>query len=294
VRLAAALFASLLAVLAAATPATAETVGGSDDHVVVVNGDVTVERGQVVEGVYIVDGDATIAGRVDGDVVLVAGDATVSGRIDGNLITVAGQASLLPQASVGGDLAYGDEQPRIASGATVEGDIDKQGWTDFGLLPVIGFFVLWLAVGISAAILGVLLLLLAPRAADAAFEQARTRFWTATGIGALVFIAVPIAIFVAAITLVGLPLAIALGLAVLPFAAVAYVTAAWALGRAIVKPPRGRILAFLAGLAILRAAALLPVLGLLVGLAAVIVGLGLLAGAITAAREPAAAGAPDS
>ncbi len=104
----------------------------------------------------------------------------------------------------------------------------------------------------------------------------------------------PIAIFVAAITLVGLPLSIGLGLATLPFAAVAYVTAAWALGRVMVKPPRGRILAFLAGLAILRLAALLPALGLLVGLAAVIVGLGLLGGAIAAARQPAAADAPGS
>ena len=62
----------------------------------------------------------------------------------------------------------------------------------------------------------------------------------------------PIAIFVAAITLVGLPLAIGVGLAALPFAAVAYVTAAWALGRVIVRPPGRRILAFLAGLAVLR------------------------------------------
>jgi cytoskeletal protein CcmA (bactofilin family) len=289
-----ALFASLLAALVAAAPAAAATGGEPDEAVVVINGDVTVERGEVVEGVFIVNGDANISGRVDGDVILVAGDASVSGQIDGNLVTFAGRADLLPKAAVSGDLVYGDEQPRIAPTAVVEGDIDKKGWTDFGLLPIIGVIVLWLAVGISAAILGILLILIAPRAADAAFEQAQTRFWTAVGIGAAIFVAVPIAIFVAAITLVGLPLAIALGLAVLPFAAVAYVTAAWALGRKIVKPPRGRILAFLAGLAILRLAALLPVLGLLVGLAAVIVGLGLLGGAITAAREPAAAGARDS
>lgn len=63
-------------------------------------------------------------------------------------------------------------------------------------------------------------------------------------------------------------------------------TSAWTLGRAIVKPPRGRILAFLAGLAILRAVALVPILGVLVWLAAVVVGLGLLGAAIGAARGP--------
>ena len=71
-------------------------------------------------------------------------------------------------------------------------------------------------------------------------------------------------------------------------------TAAWALGRVIVKPPRERILSFLAGLAILRALALVPILGLLVWLAAVIVGLGLIGAAIGAAREPAAAQSPGS
>jgi hypothetical protein len=146
----------------------------------------------------------------------------------------------------------------------------------------------------SAAILGILLLLIAPRAADATFRQVEARFWTAVGIGVAIFIVLPAASFVAAITLFGLPLAFALGLALLPLAGIAYVTAAWALGRAIFKPPRERILAFLAGLAILRGAALVPILGVLVWLGAVIVGLGLLGGAIAAAREPTAVPAQDS
>jgi len=53
-----------------------------------------------------------------------------------------------------------------------------------------------------------------------------------------------------------------------------------------VKEPKGRIWAFLTGLAILRLLALVPVLGFLVGLAAAIFGLGLIGAAIGAAREP--------
>jgi hypothetical protein len=88
------------------------------------------------------------------------------------------------------------------------------------------------------------------------------------------------------VTLVGLPLALAILLALLPLAAVAYVVAAWALGARLVKAPRSRFLAFLAGLAVLRALALVPVLGVLVGLAAGIFGLGLIGAAIGAARGP--------
>lgn len=285
-----------LSVLAAPACAAAAPLAGEadDDAVVVVNGDVAVERGETSKGVFIIDGNARIAGRVDGDVVLVAGDALVAGRVDGDVVTIAGRAHLLPTANVGGDLIYGDERPRVAPAATVAGKTEKEGWSDsLGLFPFIGAIVFWLAVTVSSAVLGILLLLIAPRAADATFAQARSRFWTTVGIGAAIFIALPIVALVAAVTLVGLPLAIGVGLILLPLAAVAYVTAAWALGRIIVKPPRERILSFLAGLAILRVAALVPILGLAVWLGAVIVGLGLIGAAIGAARhEPSAAPAP--
>lgn len=260
-----------------------------------INGNVTIERGELVEGVFIVNGDARIAGRVDGDVAVVAGDVLVSGRIDGNLVTISGRARLLPTARVDGDLTYGDERPQIAPAATVSGSIEEEDWSDsLDFLPFVGALVFWLAVTVSSAVLGILLLLLAPRAADAVFEQARERIGPAIAIGIAVFIVLPLAAFLAAITLLGLPLAFAIGLALLPLAAIAYVTAAWALGRAIVKPPRGRILAFLAGLAILRAVALVPILGILAWLGAVVVGFGLLGAAIAAARRPAAAGVPHS
>ncbi len=290
---------ALAALLLAAAPACAATLSGGagDDAIVVINGDVEVEPGESVDGVFIVSGDARIAGRVDGDVVLAAGDVLIRGHVDGNVVTIAGHARLLRRARVDGDLIYGDERPQVAPRAAVAGEIEKAGWSDsLGLLSFAAAFAFWLAVSISTAILGVLLLLLAPRAADAAIAQARSRFWTAVGIGAGVFVALPFVAFVSAITLVGLPLALGIGLVLLPLAAVAYVTAALALGRVILKPPRNRILSFLVGLAILRAAALLPALGILVWLGAVIVGLGLLAAAITAARSPAADAArvPDS
>lgn len=285
------LVAALLALFVLVQPAEAAPLRGEadDDAVVVINGDVTVAHGELSKGVFIVDGDVHVLGRVDGDVVLIAGDALIRGRVDGDVVTIAGRARLLPKARVRGDLIYGDERPVLAPTARVTGEIEKEDWTDsLGLLPFVGAFVFWLAMSISAAILGIVLLLIAPRAADAAMAQAESRFWTAVGIGAAIFVALPLVAFVVAITLVGLPLAIGLGLALLPLAAVAYATAAWALGRALVKPPRDRIVSFLAGLAILRAAALLPVLGILVWLGAVIVGLGLLGAAIAAARpEPA-------
>jgi hypothetical protein len=284
--------AALLALAALAAPAGAgagSTSGHSGDLVVVISGDVTVPRGETVDGVYLGSGDARIAGRVDGDVVVFSGDVIVSGTIDGDLFTADGMARLLPSAEVTGDLHYGDEHPRIALDARVRGDIGKQGWQPDigGLFAWVGGFVVWLMVSISAFVLGALLLLISPRAADALYARSRERIGPTIAIGIAILIVLPIATVIAAITIVGIPLALGIALALAPFSAVAYCVGAWALGRRILAPPRHRVLAFLAGLAILRAAALVPILGLLVGLAATIVGFGLIGAAIGAAREPA-------
>ncbi|MCW2987129.1 MAG: polymer-forming cytoskeletal protein [Solirubrobacterales bacterium] len=276
--------------MALVTPAVASagsTGAGAEDAIVVLSGDVEVERGETVEGVFIASGDARIAGRVDGDVVLLSGDVVVSGRIDGDLFTAGGEARLLPSAEVTGDVGYGDKHPQVSLDARVHGDVTKQDWPDVG-----GFFswfagvVVWLAASLSLLVLGALLLLIAPRAADALEARSRERAGPLIAIGIAIAIVLPITALVAAITLVGLPLALGIGLSLLPLGAVAYLVSAYALGRRILKPPRHRMLSVLAGLAILRLVALVPLLGALVGLAALIFGLGLIGAAIGAAREP--------
>jgi cytoskeletal protein CcmA (bactofilin family) len=274
----------LLATVAAG--ASAATPGDPADAIVVVSGPVEVPAGEAVEGVFLVDGDAVIGGEVDGDVWVLAGDATVSGRIEGDLVTASGRAELLPGGEVAGDLLYGDEEPTLSPRATVEGEVRKEGWEDVSpALPWIGAFALWLAVSFSSLALGAVLVLIAPRAADAIAAEARARLPLAIAIGLATFLALPIAAVAAAVTLVGLPLGVGILLAMLPLGAIAYVAAAHALGRAILSE-QSPIVAFLVGLAILRAVALVPVLGVLAGLAAVVVGLGLIALAIEAAREP--------
>jgi hypothetical protein len=279
----------LIALGALALPATAGAGARSDhgDTVVVVRGDVTVPRGETVDGVVIASGDVRIVGRSDGDVVVFAGDALVSGRIDGDLVMASGQARLLPSAYVSGDVSYGDERPIVAGDAIVRGEVSGKDWGDsIDFLPFALGFGFWLLMSGSAALLGSLLLLIAPRAADTLYERSQERIGPLIAIGIAVTICLPLAAVVAAVTIVGIALSVAIFLALLPLAAVAYVAAAWALGRRLVKAPKNRFLSFLAGLAILRLLALVPILGGIVSLAAVIFGFGLLGAAIGAARDP--------
>lgn len=282
--------AALLATLALAVPATASaasTAGSDEDPVVVIVGDVSVPRGETVGGVVLASGDARIAGTVDGDVIVFSGDLLLSGRVDGSVFVADGTARLLPSAEVTGDVEYGDERPEISLDARVHGDVAEQEFPDLGgALPWIGWFAFWLAITVSAWVLGALLLLIAPRAADALEARSRERVGPVIAIGVAIFLVLPIVAFLAAITLLGLPLAVAIGLAMLPLWAVAYVASAFALGRRLLGPSRHRMLSFLAGLAVLRLLAFVPVLGWLVGLAAVLFGLGLIGAAIGSARGP--------
>ncbi|MDX6634621.1 MAG: hypothetical protein QOF06_824 [Solirubrobacterales bacterium] len=278
---------SSLAVLALvvvlALPAAA--AANNSEPIVVVYGDVNIGEREGADGIYVAKGDVRLDGGSRDDVVVLSGDATVGGRIEGDLVVLDGLANVLPGAHITGDVRYGDERPIVAGRAIVRGDVVKENWFDSLNVLVIGAFAFWLGIGVSMAILGALLLLVSPRAAEALEARSRERIGPLIAIGIAIAIALPVAGAIAAVTLVGLPLAFVVALSLLPLGAVAYCASAWVLGRRFVKPPRNRILAFLAGLAILRALALVPILGFFVGLAAAIFGLGLIGAAIGAARE---------
>ena len=275
---------ALLAVLLGAGSASAAT-----DHVVITGG-VVVPPGQTAGDVIVLDGTVRIAGHVTGDVVSVAGPVRVSGRVDGDLIAVSDRAFLGSTARVGGDLRYGDESPVLARGARVDGKVSNEDWDDslngWGWVSVLAW---WVAVSVSTLIMGVLLVWLAPGALYAAERAVQERLGATVGWGVLIAIGVPVLAIVALVTLVGIPFGIALLLAAIPVLLVAYATAAWIVGRRVLRNRSASLWAALfAGWGILRLLALIPIAGELVGLAATVVGLGALAVALWRARRASA------
>jgi cytoskeletal protein CcmA (bactofilin family) len=275
---------AILAVLLGAGSASAAT-----DHVVITGG-VVVPTGQTAGDVIVLDGTVTIAGHVTGDVVSVAGPVRVSGRVDGDLISVSDRASLGSTARVGGDLRYGDEAPVLARGARVGGKISNEDWADsangWGWVSALAW---WVAVSVSTLIVGVLLVWLAPGALYAAERAVRERLGAAIGWGVLIAIGLPVLAILALVTLVGIPLGVALLLAAIPVFVVAYATGAWIVGRRVLRNRSASPWAALfAGWGILRVLALIPIAGALVGLAATVVGLGALTVALWRARRTSA------
>lgn len=273
---------------ALAVAPSAASARDAEDAIVVITGDVDVARGETVEDVVVADGDIDVAGHVKGSVVAFAGDVRVSGRVDDDVVTFAGQLRALPGAVIGDNAKYADERPLISPRATVGGEVQEEDWNDLGSVAGIGVIsaiAFWLAVTISTMVLGLLLLVVAPQAADATAAAFRGSAGQAVAVGLGLFIVLPLVAVVAIATLVGLPLGIAILLALVPLYALGYVAACWLLGERVVGPPRHRFVSFFAGWGILRGIALIPVLGWLVGVAATVIGLGALGVAIGRARR---------
>jgi hypothetical protein len=261
-----------------------ETVDGP---VVSFDGPATI-NGVVDDNVFVGRGNLRVNGRVTGDVLVLDGDATVTGRVGGDVISVGGRVIVQSGARVGGDVVSRRE-PRVASG-TVRGDVKRLNLSSiFGGFLIAFLIFLWISVTISVAVLGLLFVLLFPRAADAAAAAGR-RVWPSLGWGALVGIVGPIVAVVVLVTVVGIPLGIGMLSALTVLTPLGYVAASLLLGRTMVKGTStgARIGAFFAGFGILRAAALIPGIGFIVWFFACLYGVGALTiAAWRAGRAPA-------
>ncbi|MET0276434.1 MAG: polymer-forming cytoskeletal protein [Acidimicrobiia bacterium] len=286
---------AVVVVVSLAAPAGAAlTTARSHERLISVSGGVVVAEDQVVDGpVVSIDGPAvidgtvtedvvvgrgrlTINGRVDGDVLVVRGSIVISGTVRGNVVALDGRVTTEDGAKVNGDVTS-RLRPNIAPD-TVRGDVKKlnAGNLFAGLIIALLIF-LWIAVTVSVAILGLLCVLLFPRAADVTAEAGR-RFWRTLGWGALIGIIGPILAVLLLSTVIGIPLGFGMLSVLNVLAPLGYVASSLILGRLMVKGTStgARIGAFFAGFAIMRAVALLPGIGFLAWFLVCIYGLGAL------------------
>lgn len=273
-----------LFLLGLATPAWAQDVQDAEAFVVL-SGPADVPRGQQVGDLVVFHGSSTVEGTVNGSLTAFDAPVTISGRVVGDVVVFNGPVVLRGGAIVTGDVVS-QNAPSVAPGATIGGTTRRVqtnvNWDGFGWA---GHFAFWLAVSASTLVVGLVLLWLVGRGAARILEAGRTRIGPAILWGLLAFFGVPVLALLALVTVVGIPLGIgvlgALGL----LYALGYGASAWILGRSILRGQTAWVIAFLLGWAILRAVALIPVLGGLVWFAAVVFGLGALLVAIWQGRS---------
>jgi cytoskeletal protein CcmA (bactofilin family) len=270
------------ALLASAPPASAQERDEND--VVILIGPATVAEGETVETVVVFDGSVRMDGTSD-DVVMFNGPVTITGTVRGNVVSFNGRVTVRSGATVTGDVVS-RSAPTIEEGATVRGDVRRGPGELFREpFPFFGYLAAWLAVSVSVLVLGLIFILLAPRAADALDAVGRTAPGPVIGWGLLLAIGLPLVAVLLLVTLVGIPFGVGLLLALALIYSFGYTMAVWLVGRRILAPPRSRLAAFLVGWVILRLLALIPIVGGLIGTVAVVIGLGAIAVAVWRARR---------
>jgi Polymer-forming cytoskeletal len=272
-----------LVLVGLATPAWAQD-GRDEEEFVVLSGRADVPEGEQVGDLVVFHGSSTVDGTVNGSLTAFDAPVTISGRVNGDVVVFNGRVELREGAEVTGNVVSQSE-PVVAQGATIGGETQRiQGnfdWDEFGWASRLTW---WLAVSVSTLVIGVVLLWLVGRGAPKIVQAGKAGIGPSIGWGLLAFFGLPILGILALVTIVGIPLGLAMLAALGLIYALGYTATGWILGRLILREPTAWILAFLIGWAILRVLALIPILGGLVGWAAAAFGLGALIVATWRAR----------
>jgi cytoskeletal protein CcmA (bactofilin family) len=272
-----------LSALALGPSAHAAAASGPRGNVVVLDGRTVIAEGQLVNNVVVFHGQTIVDGIARGSVVVLDGPTTISGDVHGSVVVFRGHVEVAPGAHIGGDLVTGQEAT-VAKSATIDGKIKHVSGINLTGYNYLFRFLVWLAYTISVLVLGLLMVALLPGPMESAGLAAKS-IGASIGWGFAILFGLPVAAVVVMVTLVGIPLGLSLLLALWFLFTLGYTVGAFAIGRMLVKPPRGRMKAFFAGWGIARVAGLIPVLGGLAWTAVALFGLGSVCVAVWRSRR---------
>jgi hypothetical protein len=260
------------------------TLNGVVDHdIVATGGTIDIGSGATIgRDLVVAGGMATVSAPITRRVQMSSGNLTLRNRVGGD---VRGRVDhlKLDGAQIGGNLDYtSSNSVDLVNGARVAGTTTRHAPTDNRGAG--NGFLDWLRELIGIFALGVILIFLLPGISSRAIDTLRAQPLPSLGIGAAILIIPPIAaliVFIVGIIIGGWWL----GVLVVPLwilvLAVGYVVSGFLVGRLLFArlgwAGYHDVLALLGGLFVLTVVGLLPVLGGLVGLAAVVFGAGALA-----------------
>jgi cytoskeletal protein CcmA (bactofilin family) len=246
---------------------------------------VLVGRGTEVGGITRLAGaEVVFSGTSRGAAEFYGDTVQINGRIAGNLRVRARSVSLAKGAIVDGDAVFETlDEPQIDVGATIRGrqtvtmpmrhQVDRR-----------NVFVTWGAAvlfGVGAGlVLGIILLISARPFVERGIDAIRSAPVRSALVGLGVLILVPLVASLIMVTIVGIPIGLLILLAFPLAISIGLVLAAFGLADRILNRDRAersggsRFVALLVGVVILAVVGIIPVLGFVVGIIALLVGLG--------------------
>ncbi|HJP60968.1 MAG TPA: hypothetical protein VJ865_13255 [Gemmatimonadaceae bacterium] len=256
-----------------------------DRNATIGGGDVSIDSLSVIgQNAYLIGGSIHVRGAVRGGLLATGGDVELNGPIGQDVEVASGTLTVGPRAQIAGSLRYRVKgKVNIDPAAKITGKVT--------VLPVSKgpgpFSLLWIA---GVLLMGVVVILLVPRFIAEAAVTIDARPLRAVLTGLIVAFLWLIAIIVAAITVVGLPLALlAAGVWLVVVAISGVPVAVWLGGRIMhartVLGRQGPLVNFFIGALIFLVIGVIPVIGNLIQFIAGCIGFGAVLMTAWAARE---------
>lgn len=188
--------------------------GQVGEDLAVGGGTVEVTQTALVTGdLMIASGALKIDGTVNGKVYGTGGDVIISGHIKGDVVLKdISSLEISSTTVIDGKLTYSSiKEAKINSSAKIIGGTNFQQKSskngDFGSGI---FFSIWMMIG--SLLLGLVFVFGFRRTTSVLIEENRSKFWTSMGIGFVALIVVPVACLIIMITIVGMKIAMILGM----------------------------------------------------------------------------------
>ena len=265
--------------------------GNVEDDIVVAGGEVHVLPGFGIGGsAVIAGGDARVEAPVPTDLRVAAGRVYLNSAVGGNARLSGDTITLGPKARIGGDLLYRTDNLTIKPGAVVSGRrmvlpakdrsaFERWGtgagelFAMFAIAVILGFVVMVVVIGFAV-----------PGLMRSSAQFIRSAPLKSLGIGVLIAVCIPFLMALLFTSGIGAPLAMLLGAICLAITPVAIAATAYLFGmeaRKFLAKADGPLIAWTArlfwpalGAAAILVLGMIPLLGLLVWLFAMLFGLG--------------------
>jgi len=246
-------------------------------------------------------GTVNVDGPVGKDIRGSAGDLIINSSVGGNVHIECRTLKLEPSASIAGNLTYKSEnKAEQDAGAKVGGQTQQivppppqpspsgeatgrmVGWATSAIVIfiVIMLFIIALLKYVAALLTGIIFILLARKYIPGLIETLKSKPWPCLGYGALFLFLVPVAIFIAFMSIIGIPLGLAALALYILAVYLGHIFMALFIGRWMLRQHSnntsiGPMIGALAlGLLAVYIVALIPLIGCLSDLAAILFGLG--------------------
>lgn len=189
-----------------------------------VSGDQHVPAGKTHRGDLVtIMGDARVDGEVTGQVVVVLGKLEMNGTARGQVVSVLSDTVIGPEARIGGDLVNVGWLMKREQGSKVGGEVINVSFMQFvpfldhgqGWTRLLWLFFIWKLIKLAGLFLMLLLVsALVPRRVAQIATAFPEKWGWALLTGLLAYAGMVVACVILAFTLIGIPLAIALGFAI--------------------------------------------------------------------------------